>query len=196
MFRILLAVVLASCGLRATAAFKCVDEKGVSHYEDVPPAVCANVVIYEVGPSGHVVRRIEPGKPALAPPPPDSAKKAETDRAALDRERRDRTLLDTFASEREIDTARDRSLELVNARLEGAQRQLELVRKRRRQLEASAASQKQAPAARADVDQARAEEAALEHSIAGYRAEMERVQNQFETDKVRWRELRKLSGRR
>lgn len=173
MLRTCLALLLASSCLCASAAYKCTDEKGKVHYEDVPPAACANVVIYEVGASGNVVRRIEPGQPPNPPAPRDAGKKAEGDRAALDRERRDRTLLDTFSTEKEIDTARDRSVELIRARMESVQRQLELVRKRRK-----------------PKDPATAEEATLEHSVAGYQAELERVQQQFETDKSRWRELR------
>ncbi|HET9650826.1 MAG TPA: DUF4124 domain-containing protein, partial [Usitatibacter sp.] len=95
MLRSCLALLLASWCLCGTAAYKCIDEKGRVHYEDVPPAACANVVIYEVGAAGNVVRRIEPGQAPSPSPPHDAGKTPETDRAALDRERRDRTLLDT-----------------------------------------------------------------------------------------------------
>lgn len=185
MSRLLLLVCLAALALPAAAAFKCVDPKGLSHYEDVPPAACADVVITEVSASGTVVRRIEPRK-AAAPAEP---KKAESDRATLDRERRDRTLLDTFASEREIDAARNRSLDLVKARRTSAQSQLDLVRKRRTQMEARKAG-------KADLDAVAKEEAQIETSIAGYDAEMERVNKQFETDRVRWRELKEATARR
>ena len=44
----------------AGAAFKCVDEKGLTQFGDTPPAACAHVMMYEVSPNGAVVRRIEP----------------------------------------------------------------------------------------------------------------------------------------
>ena len=182
MYRILIPALLAGVALPAHAAFKCVDPKGISHYEDVPPAACADVVIQEVSPSGRVVRTMEPRKAPAAPVEP--AKKMESDRAALDRQRRDRTLLDTFSDEREIDTARDRSLDLIRGRKQSAQSQLDLVTKRRKQLEANKSARK------SDVEGAAKEQASIEHAIAGYDAEMDRVKQQFETDKVRWRELR------
>jgi hypothetical protein len=186
--RTFIPLVFIAAAIPAHAAFKCTDPKGVSHYEDVPPAACADVVIQEVSPSGRVLRTMEPRKAPAAPVEP--AKKMESDRAALDRQRRDRTLLDTFADEREIDTARDRSLDLMRGRKQSAESQLELVKKRRKQLEANKSARK------SDVEAAAKEQASIEHVIAGYDAEMDRVKQQFETDTVRWRELRAASPRR
>jgi hypothetical protein len=188
MLRILIPVLSVAAAIPAHAAFKCTDPKGVAHYEDVPPAACADVVIQEVSPSGRVVRTMEPRKAPAAPVEP--AKKVESDRAALDRQRRDRTLLDTFSDEREIDRTRDRSLDLIRGRKQSAQSQLDLVQKRRKQLEANKSARK------SDVEAAAKEQASIEHVIAGYDAEMDRVKQQFETDKVRWRELRASSSRR
>jgi hypothetical protein len=176
--RILL-ILLAAAALPVSAAYKCTDEKGVSHYEDVQPAACGNVTIYEVSPSGTIVRKIEPSKPA----PPAEPKKQETDRAALDRARRDRTLVDTYSNEREIDQARDRALELVKARKQSAQSQLDLVKKRRAHEEANKSATK------GDLEAVAKEQASLEHSIAGYDAESAKITEQYETDKQRWREL-------
>lgn len=180
-----LIALLAAAALPAAAAFKCVDEKGKAHYQDVPPPECANVVIYEVSRSGTVVRKIEPTKAA----PPAEAKKPETDRAKLDRERRDRTLLDTYASEKEIDAARDRSLELIRARKTSSEKQLELVAKRHKQLESNKS------ASRSDLDAVAKEEAGLKHSIAEYGEDIQATQKQFETDKVRWRQLKEAKPR-
>lgn len=176
-----MALLAAAAIIPAQAAFKCTDEKGVSHYEDQPPAACANVPIYEVSKSGAVVRKLETTHAATAPE--GSKKTPETDRAAIDRERRDRTLLDTYANEREIDTARDRALDLVKARRQSAESQLALVKKRRAQMEANKGTPK------ADLESVAKEQATVEHSVAGYDAELARIEAQYETDKVRWREL-------
>ena len=180
-----LIVLLAAAALPAAAAFKCVDEKGKAHYQDTPPPECGNVVIYEVSSSGTVVRKIEPTRAPSAAEP----KKAENDRARLDRERRDRTLLDTYSSEKEIDVARDRSLDLIKARKTSAEKQLELVTKRRKQMEANKSASK------ADVEAVAKEEASIRHAIEGYDAEMAAAQKQFETDKVRWSELKEAKRR-
>ncbi|HET7731961.1 MAG TPA: DUF4124 domain-containing protein [Usitatibacter sp.] len=174
--RILLCCAAATMAGHAWSAYKCVDERGKSHYQDTPPAECANVVTYEVSPSGKVLRRIEPTS-AAAPPPATSK---EADRASLDRARRDRTLLDSFSNEKEIDAARDRSLQLLTARVTDAESRLEHARARR----------KQAVAAKADSEKLRNDEAAAEKTLAGYRAERQRVVDDFERDKQRWRELK------
>lgn len=176
--RIPLLLLVAAAAIPAQAAFKCVDEKGKSHYEDIPPSACANVTITEVSRSGAVIRKIEPVTAAVA-----ATKKPEVDRAAIDRERRDRTLLDTYSDEREIDRARDRSLDLIKARRQSAESQLALVKKRRAQIAANKSAQK------GDVEAVAKEQATIEHAIAGYDTEAAGVQAQFETDTVRWREL-------
>ena len=178
---------LAASAFPAAAAFKCTDSKGVAHYEDIPPAACADVTITEVSRSGTVIRKIEPQK--AAPPAVPPAAKAESDRAAIDRQRRDRTLLDTYTTEAEIDRARDRSLELVKARKQSAESQLELVKKRAKGVEANKSS------SQSDREAVAKEQAGIEHTIAGYDAEMARIEKQFETDKVRWRELKQASSR-
>jgi len=54
---LILALLLAPA---ANAAYKCKDEKGVTHIGDTPPAGCANVVMYEVSRSGTILRKIDP----------------------------------------------------------------------------------------------------------------------------------------
>src|SRR3954470_22618287 len=120
--KIILACLVAAAALPAAAAFKCTDAKGVAHYEDVPPAACADVTITEVSRSGTVIRKIEPQK--AGPPPIAPAAKAEADRVSIDRQRRERIFLDTYTAEAEIDRSRDRSLDLVKARKQSAQSQL------------------------------------------------------------------------
>ena len=56
----LLAVLAASWIPFAGAAFKCTDAKGITHIGDTPPAGCKEVMMYEVTPSGKVLREIEP----------------------------------------------------------------------------------------------------------------------------------------
>lgn len=182
--RTLLSGAVLMAGANAWAAYKCVDERGKAHYQDTPPQECANVVIYEVNTAGGVIRRIVPSGAAAAPV------SREADRAAVDRARRDRTLLDTFASEQEIDAARDRNLELLKSRVAIMERNLEQTRKRRQQLDAAA--QRKAPSAALDPDRERlkSEEAATEETLARYHADMDRTTAQFAQDKKRWKELK------
>ena len=168
---------------QAWSAYKCVDEKGKARYQDTPPAECANVVIYEVTSSGKIVRRIEPGSTT----PAASAPK-ETDRASLDRARHDSTLLDTYGNEKEIDAARDRGLQMLSSRVADAEKKLEQLRALRKQADAD--TKRATPASKAEQERLQAEEASAEKSLAAYRADRQRVVDQFEKDKQRWKELK------
>ena len=76
------------------------------------------------------------------------------------------------------------------ARKQSAESQLELVAKRAKGVEANKSS------SQADRDAVAKEQAGIQHAIAGYDTEMARIQQQFETDKVRWRELKQGSASR
>ena len=196
-----LAIVVAAFLLSplAWAAYKCVDEKGKSHFEDTPPPACANVVIYETSPSGAVVRRIEPSRTT------EQGKQAEMDkdasRRAADLKRRDRALLDSYTSESEFDIARDRNLDIIKSRLEAAKTRYALVDKRygevERGIEGYKKSKQKAPAPlEADFESLQAERTSLAASIGRMEKEVEHTRTQFDADKSRWLELRKLSGAR
>ena len=108
-------LVLALHAPAAMAVYKCVDEQGRTLIGDVPPAGCAKVEMYEVSPSGTVLRKIDPT------PTPEQLKlrleeqvrRKEAERAAAEQRRKDLALLNTFDSEQEIDVARDRNIEPI-----------------------------------------------------------------------------------
>ena len=199
MRKLAIVVVAFLFGPSAWAAYKCVDEKGKSHFEDTPPPACANVVIYETSPSGAVVRKIEPSRTT------EQGKQAEMDkdagRRAADQKRRDRALLDSYTSESEFDIARDRNLDIIKSRLEAAKIRFALVDKRfgevERGIEGYKKAKQKAPAPlEADFESLQAERTSLTASIARMEKEVEHTRTQFDADKSRWLELRKVSGAR
>src|SRR3954463_13791545 len=89
----------------AGAAYKCVDDKGLTRIGDTPPEQCANVVMYEIKPNGAVIRRIDP-----TPTPEqvkqlreEAARKRAADKLAATEKRRDEALLFTYATENEFE---------------------------------------------------------------------------------------------
>nr|MDQ3024876.1 DUF4124 domain-containing protein [Pseudomonadota bacterium] len=120
----------------AGAAFKCKDEKGVTHVGDTPPEQCAKVVMYEVTRSGAIIRTIEPSLT------PEQAKarveieerKKEADKVANEQKRKDLALLATYSSESEFDMVRDRSIQPIQARIKIAQERMPAVDKRAKEL--------------------------------------------------------------
>jgi hypothetical protein len=186
----------------AGAAYKCVDGKGVTHIGDTPPPGCATVMMYEVTPTGKVIRAIEP-----TPTPEqakvlaaEAAKKREADAKAADQKRRDQALLSTFGSEKEFDVARERNIEPIQARIKTAQERMLQVDKRQKTLDEemefykagkSKGKGKEAPATMVD-EQARLEKerVTLQSNIVGYEKDIEQVKVKFDSDKKRWVELK------
>ena len=185
----------------AHALFKCIDEQGKRHYGETPPAGCANVVMDEVTPGGHVLRRIEPT------PTPEQLKvreeaarrQREAEKAAAEQARLDKALLATFASEKEIDVARDRNIEPLNGRIRSAQDRIKEIDKRLAALEAqkelytapkSGKAQEVPPVILADEERHRKERQTLSTSIAASEKEIAATRARFDRDRQRWVDLR------
>lgn len=195
----ILAILALSFAPAAGAAYRCVDEKGVTHIGDTPPEQCANVVMQEVSRSGMVLRSIDPT------PTPEQAKarreeesrKREADKVAAEQKRKDMALLNSFAAEREFDVARDRNVEPLNGRIRSAQERMKAVDKRTKDLEdemefykagkSKTTQVREAPSNLVqDLARVKSERATLEKAIADSEREIEQVKVKFEADKKRW----------
>ena len=172
--------IAAVAALPSWGAFKCVDESGKTHFGDSPPPACANVLMLEVSPSGSVIRRIEPT--AATPKASDAEKKKAADKEAAAARLRDRVLLDTYATDREIDIARDRNVELIKSRMDAVQIRIGQLEKREKELGT------RGPAA--DIEAVKKEKAHLLEVRDKYNKDLEATKGRFESDKKRWLELR------
>jgi hypothetical protein len=161
---------------------------------DQPPFECQNVRIRVLNPDGSVKRVIEP------PETPEQKKQREEDekrRHALERQaqeqlRRDRALLETYASEEEIETSRDRTLASRAALIERANQQLKGFKVDRKRLEDEKEFyvNRQLPdkLKRALEDNA-ALQAQQEQAIEDIRADMRRINERYDAELQRFREL-------
>jgi chromosome segregation ATPase len=187
----------------AGAAYKCVDAKGVTHIGDTPPPGCAAVMMYEVTPSGKVLRAIEPTPTpeqakAIAA---EQAKKREADAKAADQKRRDLALTNTYGSEKEFDVARDRNIEPIKARIATAHERIQQVEKRQKDVEeemefykagkTKASKGREVPLnLTEELARVQRERSALESTIASSEKEIEQVKAKFDSDKKRWVEIK------
>lgn len=190
----------------AHAAFKCKDEKGVTHIGDTPPAACANVVMYEVSRSGTVLRKIDPTPTGdqIKARMEEKARAEEAAKAAAEQRRKDRALLATYSSEKDIDTSRDINLKPIEGRIKSAKDRIVVVDKRIKELETelefyqagksgkSGKVHQPPPQLQADYDRTKAERVSLDKSLVDYDKEMQEVRTRYETDKVRWAELKQM----
>jgi hypothetical protein len=196
----LLIAVLAAT--QAGAAFKCVDERGITHVGDTPPPGCAKVLMYEITRSGQVLREIPP---TLTPEQAkqkqiEEAKRREAERIAAEQKRKDTALLQTFSSEKEFDIVRDRNIEPLRARIRSAQDRIKDVDKRLKEVDEEAEFYKagkkkgrkdETPKSLVDErERLKAEKVVLDKSIAETEKEIEETREKFEVDKRRWVTLR------
>jgi len=91
--------------------YKWVDDKGVTQYGEVIPPEYADKDRVKFDDKGRVVKKQEKISA--------SAKEVAKTPAEIEQERRDQALLGTFSNENEIDLARDRNLQQVNAHMNG-----------------------------------------------------------------------------
>ena len=203
MKRLLIVIATALWAGGAGAAYKCVDAKGITHIGDTPPPGCATVMMYEVTPTGKVIRAIEPTPTpeqakALAI---EQAKKREADAKAAEQKRRDLALINTYSAEKEFDVARDRNIEPLKARISTAQERIQQVDTRQQKLEeemefyksgkSKAAKGKEVPAMMTEeLARLQKERTTLQSNITTYEKEIEQVKVKFDGDKKRWVELK------
>ena len=211
MRRTVLVIALAALVPAAHATYKCVDENGRTHIGDTPPPGCANVVMFEMSRSGSVLRRIEPTPTAeqLKAKEEQAKRQREADKVAAVQKRKDEALLNTFASEREFDTARDRNIEPLNSRIRSARERIRAIDERLAKIDdemefyKGGKSSKSKASARPEVpaslvseqEHLLQEKKTLTASIAGYERDIVAQREKFEADKKRWLELKATAGK-
>ncbi len=194
--RMLIAALCAIFSLNAEAKlYKWVDDNGTTHYgETIPPEYAnKNAVKLE---KGHIEKRDDQfgqgGKKAAALKDPVS------EQARIEAERRDNALINTYSSEQEIDLARDRNLQQVEARagsyatlLKSAQENLASLQKEYEQLVQQ--HRKIPQSLEEDLDDAKNHISKLQNDIEINTKERDVVVARYAADKARYRELRGLA---
>jgi len=190
----------------AFAAYKCVDEKGVTRIGETPPDECAKVPMQETNRAGHVIRTIPPSlTPEQVKAREDEAERQrQAQKEAAEQQRKDLALLNTYASDREIDMTRDRNVEPINSRIKVAQERIASIDKRTKQIEeemefykagksgkGKEGKARETPEAlKENLESLKKERATMEKSIKGHEKEIEQIKAKYELDKKRWLALK------
>jgi hypothetical protein len=102
----------------AAKLYKWVDDNGTTHYGETIPPEYADKDRSELNKSGRVIRTEEVLTPEKRRAKVEAeAKKREEEKVALEQQRHDKTLVNTYSSVKEIDLARGRSLQQIDARI-------------------------------------------------------------------------------
>ncbi|MDQ3028120.1 MAG: DUF4124 domain-containing protein [Pseudomonadota bacterium] len=194
----------------AGAAFKCVDEKGLTHVGDTPPEPCAKVVMYEVTRSGAIIRKIDPSltaEQAKARVEADDRRK-EADKIANEQKRKDLALLATYSTATEFDVVLERSIQPIQARIKVAQERMPAIDKRAKELgeelefykagkstKSSSGKKVEAPVMlTSELERLRSERLTLAKNVADSEKEITDMRARFDVDKKRWLALKAGSG--
>ena len=169
--------------------YKWVDDKGETHYGEVVPPEYANKNQVQFSDKGREIKIKDAPKNV-------TEKSSIEDQATIDQQRRDKALVNTYSNEKEIDLARDRNLQQVEARINGiqllqqsAQGSLEGYRKEAADTEK--AGRKIPFSLRSDITASEDKIAKLKQELVVAQAKETAVRASFEADKVRYRELTK-----
>lgn len=196
-------VLLASFVSTAEAKlYKWVDDQGVTHYGETIPPEYANKDNVLLDDKGRVIKKSEKLSADELRAQEDAAiKKRAIDAAIIEQRRKDKSLLNTYSSEKEIDLARDRNLQQVEALVNSIQLLQKSARERSDgyQLEAQQLTQagRKIPAS-LENDIANAEKKALklQQRLTKAQDKMSTIKARFEADKIRYRELTGTSDKK
>jgi hypothetical protein len=206
----ILGLLLALYVPAASAVFKCTDDKGETLFGDTPPPACSsNAPIYEIGPGGRVIRKIEPT------PTPEQVKEREAEAArakkaalaAAEQKRKDLALLNSYGSPQEFDVARDRNIEPVAGRIANAEERMKELDKREDEITKQLEFMKEEAAKKksdepfeppawltANLERVQKERANITTGIARYKKEVEELRAKYDNDKKRWIMLKQTQG--
>lgn len=188
---ILAALTLFVVGIANAQAklYKWVDDEGVTHYGETIPPEYAN----------REAQQIEKGivKPKTVVEKPGAVKKeAPEDQATIDQRRRDEALLGSYTNEQEIDLARDRNLQQIDARTNSIKTRLENAQgdlnEHRKEQDAYTKTGKTVPPSLLDdIARDEAKVGKLQGELNQSQGEAATLKARYEADKQRFRELKK-----
>jgi hypothetical protein len=179
MLRIALVIAVAALPLAAEAqSYRCTGKDGKKYYGQSVPPQCAGLPIEQLNAQGLVVKKIDAQASADERARKEAEEADRKKREAVSKEegRRDRALLATYTSEKDIEDARARALSSNRAQVAESEARIAALKKRRESPNEKAAS--------IDVDLK-----AQEGLLAAKKKEADTINARYEDDKKRYLEL-------
>ena len=190
----------------AHALFKCVDEKGITHYGDTMPPQCAKKAITEMSKQGSVVKQYDaPFTPEqLKAQAEERERRREHDKKLADQKLRDFALISTYGSEREFDMARDKDIAAMDARkktlssrneevdkqLAKHQNEMEFYKAGKSKSSKTKEGKEAPPQLVQDYNRAKADRASLDNELLKVDVDRAAVTAKYDGEKNRWKKLK------
>ena len=183
----------------AAKLYKWVDDKGTTHYGETIPPEYADKSRAELNQAGRVVKQQEVLTPEelranRSVKEQEEARKRAEEQDALEKKRRDRALVDTYSSSNEVELARTRNLQQVEARINGINANLKMANENLAGLHKEAESYTQAnktipKGLQDDLQDAQVRLDKLQRDMGKAQAEKAAVDARYDADKARYKEL-------
>lgn len=179
----------------AANMYKWVDNDGITHYGETIPPEYADKDRVELDKQGRVIKSDEVVTPErrLAKQQEDEKNREEA-RAALEQQRHDKTLISIYNSVNEIDLARTRSLQQIDARINVLNSYLKATNEKLLALQTEAdndtrANRKIPASLQDDLQETQARLIKLQQDLEKPNAEKAALEARFAADKKRYMEL-------
>jgi len=189
---------LAAFPLAAEAqggTYRCASKDGKKYYGSTIPRQCAGQPVEQLNAQGLVVRRFtaEGEDKDKADKAAEAAKRKEADNAQREESRRNRALLATYTSEKDVDEARRRALEENHKAISEIQARIESIKKDQTRLskELEFYTGKNKPPAKLveEIDSVKLQLQAQEGLLVAKRKEVDTINARYDDDKKRYAEL-------
>ena len=189
-------IVGATFSLPAAAKlYKWVDENGTTHYGETIPPEYADKDRSELNKAGRVIKTEEVLTPEKRRAKVEAeAKKREEEKTAFEQQRHDKTLVNTYSSVKEIDLARARSMQQIDARINVIHSALKTANENLNGLQKEAENytmaKKRIPASlEEDLQDAHTRLEKLQKDLELPQAEKAALEARYDADKARYMEL-------
>jgi hypothetical protein len=191
-------LVIAAAPLVAEAqSFRCVGKDGKKYYGSTIPQACLGQPIEQLNAQGMVIRRIDPEgeEKARVAKEAEAAKKREEAGIAKEAERRNRALLATYTSDKDIHDARARALREHQITVKQIEDRIAAIKKRMAgyQSEMEFYKGKNKPPAKLteDISNAEIDLKAQQDLLAAKNKEVDAINAKYDDDMKRFTELTK-----
>lgn len=178
--------------------YRCTGKDGKKYYGSTIPPQCYGRPLEQLNKYGTVVKRIDPEaeEKEKAEKAAESAKKREEDVASKEESRRNRALLATYTSERDIESARQRALADNQQAVRDVQGKIAEIKQRRAKYDKELEFYQDkkgntTPPAKlaADIKNTEIDLKAQEDLLAAKRKEVEQINARYDEDKKRYHQL-------
>lgn len=179
----------------AAKMYKWVDDKGTTHYGETIPPEYANKDRSVLNKEGRVVKKEEVLTPEeIRAREQSEANKRSNEELVLEQKRRDKALLNTYSNEKEIDLARNRNLQQIEARISSINAQIKATNDKlngfQKESDNFTKANKPSPAAlQEDLQYTQSRLTKLQQDLEKVQAEKSVLDARFNDDKARYREL-------